>query len=122
MGSDPRARTNTRPDSAAGTASTQIVPDSRRRAGTGIRSSRNHRYAVCGSLVRAHSASFTYSLKHKFDCICSRNAEQFRTPSMARSPTDATPSNHYSMLLTIEEGLGLARLGYTSDSSQVHPL
>ena len=27
-----------------------------------------------------------------------------------------------SMLLTIEEGFGLARLGYTSDSSQVHPL
>ena len=30
------------------------------------------------------------------------------------------PSNHYSMLLTIEEGLGLTRLGYTSDTSQVH--
>ena len=36
--------------------------------------------------------------------------------------TDATPSNHYSMLLTIEEGLGLPDLGYTGDASQVHPL
>jgi hypothetical protein len=26
------------------------------------------------------------------------------------------------MLLTIEEGLGLGRLGFTSDASQVHPL
>ncbi len=39
-----------------------------------------------------------------------------------RHATDATPSNHYSMLLTIEEGFGLAELGYTSDSAQVHPL
>jgi phosphatidylinositol-3-phosphatase len=39
-----------------------------------------------------------------------------------RHATDATPSNHYSMLLTIEEGFGLAKLGYTSDSAQVHPL
>ena len=39
-----------------------------------------------------------------------------------RHATDATPSNHYSMLLTIEEGFGLGKLGYTSDSAQVHPL
>ena len=39
-----------------------------------------------------------------------------------RHATDSTPSNHYSMLLTIEEGFGLGKLGYTSDSSQVHPL
>jgi phosphatidylinositol-3-phosphatase len=39
-----------------------------------------------------------------------------------RHATDATPSNHYSMLLTIEEGLGLPDLGYTSDASQVHSL
>jgi hypothetical protein len=26
------------------------------------------------------------------------------------------------MLLTIEEGFGLGKLGYTSDSAQVHPL
>ena len=39
-----------------------------------------------------------------------------------RHATDATLSNHYSMLLTIEEGLGLTRLGYTSDTSQVHSL
>jgi len=39
-----------------------------------------------------------------------------------RHATDATPSNHYSMLLTIEEGFGLGKLGYTSDSRQVHPL
>ena len=36
-----------------------------------------------------------------------------------RHATDATPSNHYSMLLTIEEGFGLGKLGYTSDSAQV---
>src|SRR5580704_7587665 len=39
-----------------------------------------------------------------------------------RNATDATPSNHYSMLLTIEEGFGLGKLGYTSDSAQVQPL
>ena len=39
-----------------------------------------------------------------------------------RHVTDATPANHYSMLLTIEEGFGLPELGYTSDASQVHPL
>jgi hypothetical protein len=36
--------------------------------------------------------------------------------------TDATAYNHYSMLLTIEEGLGLGRLGFTSDSAQVKPM
>ena len=39
-----------------------------------------------------------------------------------RHATDATPSNHYSMLLTIEEGFGLGKLGYTSDSAQVQAL
>ncbi len=39
-----------------------------------------------------------------------------------RHATDATPSNHYSMLLTIEEGFGLGKLGYTSDSAQVKSL
>lgn len=39
-----------------------------------------------------------------------------------RHATDAAPANHYSMLLTIEEGFGLGKLGYTSDSRQVHPL
>lgn len=36
--------------------------------------------------------------------------------------TSSTPFNHYSMLLTIEEGLGLGELGYTSDSAQVKPM
>ena len=36
--------------------------------------------------------------------------------------TDATPFNHYSMLLTIEEGFGLNDLGFTSDSNQVKPM
>ncbi|MEO7126300.1 MAG: alkaline phosphatase family protein [Nakamurella sp.] len=36
--------------------------------------------------------------------------------------TDATAYNHYSMLLTIEEGLGLGKLGYTSDAAQVKPM
>jgi hypothetical protein len=39
-----------------------------------------------------------------------------------RHGTDATPSNHYSMLLTIEEGFGLTKLGYTSGSAQVPSL
>jgi phosphatidylinositol-3-phosphatase len=39
-----------------------------------------------------------------------------------RHATDSTPSNHYSMLLTIEEGFGLGKLGYTSDSAQVQAL
>ncbi|WP_112650106.1 nucleotidyl transferase AbiEii/AbiGii toxin family protein [Mycobacterium xenopi] len=59
-----------------------MVPDSNRRAGTGIRPSRNHRYAVCGCtpFARAHSANFTHSLKHTFDHVYSRIAEQFATP------------------------------------------
>ncbi|EUA17535.1 hypothetical protein I553_10593 [Mycobacterium xenopi 4042] len=70
------------PDSPDAGASTQIVPDSNRRAGTGIRPSRNHRYAVCGCtpFARAHSANFTHSLKHTFDHVYSRIAEQFATP------------------------------------------
>lgn len=36
--------------------------------------------------------------------------------------TDATAYNHYSMLLTIEEGFGLGKLGNTSDSAQVKPM
>ena len=43
MGRHPRVHHHPAGDPSAGTASTQIVPDSRRRAGTGIRSSRNHR-------------------------------------------------------------------------------
>jgi phosphatidylinositol-3-phosphatase len=39
-----------------------------------------------------------------------------------RHATDPIPSNHYSMLLTIEQGFGLPELGYTSDFEQVHPL
>lgn len=71
-----------RPDSPDSGASTQIVPDSKRRAGTGIRSSRNHRYAVCGCtpFARAHSDNFTHSVKHTFDHIYSHNTEQFATP------------------------------------------
>lgn len=33
-----------------------------------------------------------------------------------------TEYNHYSMLLTIEQGLGLGDLGFTSDSRQVKPM
>ena len=36
--------------------------------------------------------------------------------------TDNTAYNHYSMLLTIEEGFGLGKLGYTSDAAQVKPM
>lgn len=36
--------------------------------------------------------------------------------------TDATAYNHYSMLLTIEQGLGLGQLGFTSDAAQVKPM
>jgi hypothetical protein len=36
--------------------------------------------------------------------------------------TDDTAWNHYSMLLTIEQGFGLTDLGYTSDSRQVKPM
>jgi hypothetical protein len=39
-----------------------------------------------------------------------------------RHATDPTPSNHYSMLLTIEEGFGLPKLGYTSDARRVKPM
>ena len=35
---------------------------------------------------------------------------------------DSRPMNHYSMLLTIEEGFGLRRLGFTSDARQVRPM
>jgi hypothetical protein len=62
------------------------VPDASRRVGTGIWSSRNHRYAVCGCtrFTRAHSASFTGSLKHTFAHRYSRHAEQFLTPGTFR--------------------------------------
>ena len=48
--------------------STTIVPHGQT-AGTGIRSSLNHRYAVWGCTPndRAHSASFTHSVNHTFD-------------------------------------------------------
>jgi hypothetical protein len=36
--------------------------------------------------------------------------------------TDNRPLNHYSMLLTIEEGFGLGKLGFTSDAAQVKPM
>lgn len=39
-----------------------------------------------------------------------------------RHITDDTAYNHYSMLLTIEEGLGLGKLGFTSDAAQVKPM
>jgi hypothetical protein len=39
-----------------------------------------------------------------------------------RHVTDDTAYNHYSMLLTIEEGFGLTKLGFTSDSRQVQPM
>jgi hypothetical protein len=35
---------------------------------------------------------------------------------------DATPANHYSMLRTIEEGFGRAKLGYAADTKQVPAL
>lgn len=35
---------------------------------------------------------------------------------------DHTAYNHYSMLLTIEEGFGLPKLGFTSDARQVKPM
>jgi hypothetical protein len=36
--------------------------------------------------------------------------------------TENRPLNHYSMLLTIEEGFRLGKLGFTSDARQVHPM
>jgi hypothetical protein len=64
-----RARTHAHtprsdPEPPTPDGSTTTVPDGKRRAGTGIRSSRNHRYAVCGCTPndRAHSASFTHSV------------------------------------------------------------
>jgi diadenosine tetraphosphate (Ap4A) HIT family hydrolase len=61
--------------------STQIVPDASLRAGTGIRSTRNHRYAAYGytRFTRAHSASLTHSHKHTFAHGYSRHAEQLGT-------------------------------------------
>ena len=35
---------------------------------------------------------------------------------------DATPYNHYSLLATVEQNFGLARLGATSDRRQVQPM
>lgn len=43
----PARKQPTQPDSPTGAASTQNVPEASRRAGTGIRSGRNHRCAVC---------------------------------------------------------------------------
>ncbi|MFC6703812.1 alkaline phosphatase family protein [Flexivirga alba] len=44
------------------------------------------------------------------------------TENGPRQVMDDTAYNHYSMLLTIEEGLGLPKLGFTSDSQQVKPM
>jgi len=44
------------------------------------------------------------------------------TANGPRHLTDATAYNHYSMLLTIEQGFGLTKLGFTSDSRQVKPM
>jgi hypothetical protein len=44
------------------------------------------------------------------------------TGSQARHVTDSTPYNHYSMLLTIEQGFALKELGFTSDNAQVKPM
>lgn len=49
------------------------------------------------------------------------NVRSEQTGSRAHA-SDVTPSNHYSTLLATEEGLGLGKRGYTSDSRQVHPL
>lgn len=43
----PARKQPTQPDSQTGAASTQIVPEASRRAGTGIRSWWNHRCAIC---------------------------------------------------------------------------
>ncbi len=39
-----------------------------------------------------------------------------------RHATDATAYNHYSMLLTIEQGFRLPAIGYASDRNQVKPM
>lgn len=39
-----------------------------------------------------------------------------------RHATDGTAYNHYSMLLTIEQGLGIGELGFTTDHAQVKPM
>ena len=45
------------------------------------------------------------------------------SPRGPRHYVDSTRKyNHYSMLLTIEQGLGLGKLGFTSDSRQVKPM
>jgi len=45
------------------------------------------------------------------------------SPRGPRHYVDSTRQyNHYSMLLTMEQGLGLGKLGFTSDSRQVKPM
>ena len=45
------------------------------------------------------------------------------SPRGPRHFVDSTRKyNHYSMLLTIEQGLGLGKLGFTTDSRQVKPM
>jgi hypothetical protein len=44
------------------------------------------------------------------------------TRNGSRGITDGTAYNHYSMLLTIEQGFGLRQLGFTSDRQQVKPM
>lgn len=39
-----------------------------------------------------------------------------------RHVTFATPSNHYSLLQTVEDIFHLSYLGYASDTQQVHSL
>src|SRR5215468_4266445 len=39
-----------------------------------------------------------------------------------RAMRDATPSNHYSLLSTIEHGFGLGCIGHACDTANVHPI
>src|SRR5262249_13854099 len=39
-----------------------------------------------------------------------------------RAMRDATPSNHYSLLSTIEHGFGLGCIGHACDTANVHPM
>jgi Phosphoesterase family len=39
-----------------------------------------------------------------------------------RAMHDATPSNHYSLLSTIEHGFGLGCIGHACDTANVHPM
>src|SRR5258707_13149096 len=89
-----------------------IVPEGRRRAGTGMVPSRNHRYAVCGCtpLRRAQSASFMRPiLTLTYSYVCSRKSEQMSTPQIQLLTSIPGIGDRVAAVVISEIGVDMSR-------------